>query len=99
MQLSFVLIKGTNPAALGVVTERQQRLHVGDRLSQGAIHVRWFGDTQRLHGNVEPVRGVGQLLIVPGLRRRQIFVGIGCQLVLDVSGKYHIYGRQHRLRV
>ena len=72
MQLSFVLIKGTNPAALGVVTERQQRLHVGDRLSQGGIHVRWFGGTQRLHGKVEPIR---QRLSVLGLRRRQILVG------------------------
>ena len=56
MQLCFVLSTDTNPEALGG-SERKQRLHVYDRLSQGDLHVsswRNASDPQRLHRNVEP---------------------------------------------
>ena len=53
MQLCFVLSTDTDPEAVGV-SERKQRLHVYDRLSEGDLHVRWFSCKERLHRNVEP---------------------------------------------
>jgi hypothetical protein len=55
LRLCFVLFADTDPETVGV-SERNQRLHIYDRISQGDVHVRLFTDKERFHRNVDRTR-------------------------------------------